>query len=148
MSSDERPATRAVKERWLNLLSFWQERRRGPYDRDFTEWRLEMGLVPRTARENYWNGGETLGYIRIVFENKVKYWEYCENSGLKAAIEPKRRYSAKAEAFFEQCRAEKRRIKDKMLSGPCSHQCVANYDYDCRNCSTFNSLTNKDFLEE
>ena len=60
VSADERPATRAFKDRWNNLVAFWNERQREPYDRDFTEWRIEMGLTPRTAKERYWDAGETL----------------------------------------------------------------------------------------
>ena len=72
--------TRAFKERWSALKAFWRERRRGLYGRSITEWRISEGLTARTARENYWDAGEELGIIKVVFEKKRKFWEYCDSS--------------------------------------------------------------------
>jgi len=144
VSSDDRPATRAFKDRWNNLQSFWKERRRGPYDRDFTEWRIEMGLTPRTAKENYWQAGETLGNIRIVFEKKEKSWEYCDEPDhreetateymQRKSAEKKPKLSKKAQGFFEGCR-----IKEEMMSGPCKEECSVQ-DKDCRFCNVYTGL--------
>jgi hypothetical protein len=68
--------TKAFKERWNGLISFWREKKRGLYDLDITDWRMSEGLTPRTARENYWDAGEQLGIIRVVYEKKQKFWEY------------------------------------------------------------------------
>lgn len=142
MSASERPATKAFIDRWNNLRSFWKERRRGLYDKDFTEWRMELGLTPRTARESYWLAGETLGNIRIVFEKGQKFWEYClpdseEESATqcmkrKSAEKPK--LSAVGQDWFERCK-----IKDEMLSGPCKDECSAE-DRDCRYCNVYTGL--------
>jgi len=152
MSSDDRPATRAYKDRFNNAKSVWKERRRGPYDRDFTEWRIDMGLCHRTAKE-YWDAGETLGIIRIVFEKKQKFWEYCGSPDKKAdaSVEhpiqedsgKKPKLSAEAKNFFERME-----IREKMEAGPCNHGCSLSPDTDCRNCTNFRSLKNKDFLED
>jgi len=140
MSLDDRPATRAFKDRWSNLLAFWKERRRGPYDRDFTEWRMDMGLTPRTARENYWDAGQTLGKIRVVFEKRTKYWEYLDQPGDEEAVRPKRKLSAKAEEFFEKCR-----IKEKMKAGPCKdRECPPFAEEEgCQHCTAYVSYTGK-----
>lgn len=81
MSSSDRPATKAFVDRRKNLHTFFKENKRGPYDKDFADWCDEMGLSNRTARENYWNRAEVRGVIRIVYEKRRKFWEYC-NTGL------------------------------------------------------------------
>jgi hypothetical protein len=144
MSADDRPATKAFRDRWNNLLAFWKERRRGSYDKDFTEWRIEMGLTPRTAKENYWNAGETLGKIRIVFEKNQRFWEFCDSPGpeeetatqymQRKTAEKKRKLSALGKDWFEHCR-----IKDEMMAGPCKDECSAQ-DKDCRYCDVYTGL--------
>jgi len=152
MSSSDRPATQAFKERWNNLLAFWKERQRGLYDKDFTTWRMEMGLTPRTAKENYWQAGETLGYIRTIFEKGRKFWEHCASTDNRneATVEHERqsgsektqRLSKTAMDFFERMK-----IREKMKAGPCKHNCGMGSDTDCRTCDTFRSLRSKTFLE-
>jgi hypothetical protein len=151
MSSDDRPATRAFKDRFNNVKSVWKERQRGPYDRDLTEWRIEMGLCHRTAKE-YWDAGETLGIIRIVFEKREKFWEYCEPDHREettteymqrksAGRKPK--LSGTAKEFFERME-----LREKMEAGPCKHGCTLSSETDCRNCASFRNLKHKDFLED
>lgn len=144
MSSDDRPATRVFKERWNSLLWFWKDRQRGEYDRDLTEWRIDQGLTPRTAKENYWNAGETLGKIRIVFEKNQKFWEFCSSLGpeeetateymQRKSAEKKSKLSAFGKDWFERCR-----IKDEMIAGPCKDECAAE-DRDCRYCNVYTGL--------
>jgi hypothetical protein len=142
MSSDDRPATKALKDRWNNLLGFWEKRRRGPYDKDLTEWRMDMGLTPRTAKEHYWEAGLTLGIIKIVYEKKQKLWEYCnlpdreEETATeymqRKTKEKKPKLSAKAKDFFERMET-----REKMEAGPCKDGCPLSPDTDCRTCSAF-----------
>jgi len=80
MSAEDRWATKAFVERTKNLHTFFNERKRGLYDKDFADWCDEIGLSNRTARENYWDRAETRGIIRIIFEKNQKFWEYCESS--------------------------------------------------------------------
>jgi hypothetical protein len=80
MSAEDRPATKAFVDRKKNLHSFFKEKKTGLYDKDFADWCDSMGLSNRTARENYWDRAEIRGIIRIVFEKKQKFWEYCDSS--------------------------------------------------------------------
>jgi len=109
-----------------------------------------MGLCHRTAKE-YWDAGETLGIIRIVFEKKQKNWEFCgpadEENGARVEqtrkddSEKKQRLSAKAKDFFERME-----IREKMEAGPCRHSCDMDSNTDCRSCIKLRSLKDKGFL--
>lgn len=148
MSFSDRPATKAFRDRWENLLAFWKEKRKGPYERDFAEWRIDLGLTPRTARENYWAAGETLGIIRIVYEKREKRWEYCDPDVRTESERPKiedteMRARSRLAGIIDQ-----HIIREKMRGGPCAHECSVPEDTDCRNCLTYRSLRNRDFLKD
>jgi hypothetical protein len=144
MSSNDRPATKAFKDRWNHLQAFWKHRQRGFYDRDFTEWRIGHGLTPRTARESYWDAGETLGIIRLFYEKGQKFWEYCSVDAHTESVRPKIEDTKSKLGDTINARI----IKEKMLTGPCAHECPHPENTDCRKCSTFWNLKNKDFLAD
>jgi hypothetical protein len=145
MTETDRPGNTAMKARWEQLNAFWKEKKRGPYDLDFTEWCVKNGLLNRTARESYWARGIILGIIRKVFDKNGIFWEYCNSSQEAAEAKPPAKISKKAEEFFEKCR-----IKEKMLAGPCAYGCEikTEKDPDCRNCTVFFNLKDKEWLEE
>jgi hypothetical protein len=155
MSAEDRPATKALKDRWNNLLGFWEKRRRGPYDKDLTEWRIDMGLTPKTAREHYWEAGLTLGIIRIVYEKKQKFWECCnlpdreEETATeyiqRKTEEKKTKLSAKAKDFFGRME-----LQENMKSGPCKDtECPPFAEEDgCQHCTAYMNHTGRYKLPE
>jgi hypothetical protein len=132
-----------MKERWDWLNAFWREKKRGPFKGDFIDFCIDFGLSDRTARESYWDRAEIKGIIRIVYEKKMKFWEYCDSPGQEEETEEEEpKVSAKTPAW------ERVEIRSKMEFGPCRGSCTKPLNEDCRDCITFRSLKNKNFLQE
>jgi hypothetical protein len=106
-----------------------------------SEWQYLTGHEPRKTRQ-YLKAIESQGKIKL-FNNKgeqVCLW--VEGQDEKAA-KPK----PKPKLFQEfQNYIEKEEIREKMLAGPCKHRECPPFANDCRTCSAFRNLKNKDFL--
>lgn len=144
----DRPALKEAKERWNRLVDYWESHKRGPYDLNFTEWRLSEGLSTRTAREGYWDAGEIRGAIRKVEEKKQRFWECC-NSGSHTHSASETEQETEEESFMEhvekhpkekpmskklQAFVKLQELRNKLKAGPCKDvECPP--EEDCENCS-------------
>jgi len=133
MSANDRPATMAYDGRRKCLEELLRSKQSGQFHRDLAVWADEQGLCTRTAKD-YWYRAVWKGLIEINGDT----WRICEQE-----YRPKTRRSAiRADAF------ERVEVRAKMESGPCRQNCPYPLDTDCRDCITFRSLREKDFLEE
>lgn len=141
---EDRAASKAFKARWNDFIERLAEKEVLD-ESDLVDWRLEWGLVSRTFRENYLEPAIQRGIIEP-FGRPTKYRicnPYKEEQPEEQAEQPKSRLG---EIIDD--RIIKEKIKEKMLAGPCEHECMFSGDTDCRKCGVYINLKNKDFLEE
>jgi hypothetical protein len=125
-----------MKERWDWLNAFWREKKRGLYKKDFTDFCIDFCLVDRTARESYWDRAEIKGIIRVVYEKKQKFWEYCGSTASQEEETEEQKEPDVMDLQGVELRAE---MEEKYCK-----PCTMPLSTDCRNCSGFFNLKFKE----
>jgi hypothetical protein len=144
--------------RWNWLNAFWLEKERGPYNEDFVDFCIQFGLTDRTARESYWDRAEVKGIIRVVYEKKLKFWEYYDSKVKPLTEEQTSLNVESATSFMDYAKGDKIRkgiarlkenprneIKEDMLAtGLCNGNTCPSFSQDsCEHCSRYLNLIKK-----
>lgn len=105
-------------------------------------WQYITGHEPRKTRQ-YLKAIETSGRIKIYSNSGDKM---CVLSGFTTTSKEQEQSKHTTSKLGDII--EKHILREKMLAGPCYHKCTVPPSLDCRTCSAFRDLKNKDWLEK
>jgi hypothetical protein len=112
-------------------------------DELMAEYQFQTGHSVRKLAE-WMDAIRSNGTIKLVRNCGKDYVVWTGGTQEKTKPRPKAKLSKKLQDFIE----KEQKLKEKMLAGPCAHDCELPEDTDCMQCSRFLSLKNKEFLEE
>jgi hypothetical protein len=127
----------------IDVLENWLEanckKKARPVAEILEHWQYLTGHEPRKTMQ-YLKAIARASKIRLFRSDGAEYCVWTEGqSAVNLESNAKRDPSDLVEEYM---------IREKMLAGPCMHDCPLPKDTDCRQCIRFLSLRNRDFLEE